>query len=203
MIVFYSVKKNHFENSCWHIAIEDSEVCASGMECWSFSRTFSPVSQKLFFSWWLSSPDHVHFSLICLGATSPWPSPSTWPWVELQQGPQAQGRPRPPRTWAEPSASWSMYSTAQSRWTTRWASRCTQLICIGSILYYECFFSSVHLSAIFQVVNQLSVFSSSFCQQDCYFLSKPCQNALPVSTLVYYVLMYCTHFLHKKCWEET
>lgn len=72
---------------------------------------------------WCSWSDHVSKS-ICyvfnLGATSPWPSHSIWPWVALPQALQAQGKRRRRRTWAAPSASWSTCLTALSRWTTRW-----------------------------------------------------------------------------------
>lgn len=83
----------------------------------------------------LSDPSDasVCLSLLNLDATSPWPRVSTWPWAELQLGPQAQARPRLPKTWVEPSASWSTYLTARSRWTTRWASALVfELKCIRS-----------------------------------------------------------------------
>lgn len=62
--------------------------------------------------------------LLCLDVTSPWLSPFTCPWAELQQGLQAQGRPRRPKTWAVPLAWWCTCSTVLSRWTTRWVKTC-------------------------------------------------------------------------------
>ena len=137
---------------------------------------------------------------MCLDATSPWPSPCTWPWVALQQVPLAQARLRRPRIWAELWASWSTYSTAPSRWTTRWAAAnthvrlysCTHSIFISALvsdmvcICHSCCqptftSSSLHLPHFIFCLRRADQLNS-----DCYFSC----NALSVSSL--HLVLLCT-----------